>query len=151
MSAHPSDAPGVSLAGSTGIRWRILGLIFLASFVAYLLRTNMSVAGERMMGELGLTQVQLGVVLAAFAWGYAAFQFPGGVWGERIGARRAIFLAAIAWGACNLAIGLVPGAGKAPLAITMGILIVLRALMGVTQAPFYPVTGGALTCNWFPV
>ncbi len=23
--------------------------------------------------------------------------------------------------------------------------------MGMTQAPFYPVTGGALTCNWFPV
>ena len=152
MSSYTTDVPGVArLAGSTGIRWRILGLIFLASFVAYLLRTNMSVAGERMMADLGLTQVQLGVVLAAFAWGYAAFQFPGGVWGERIGARRAIFLAALAWGACNLAIGLVPGAGKAPIAVTMGILIVLRALMGVTQAPFYPVTGGALTCNWFPV
>jgi MFS transporter, ACS family, glucarate transporter len=136
---------------STGIRWRILGLIFLASFVAYLLRTNMSVAGERMMAELGMTQVQIGVVLAAFAWGYAAFQFPGGAWGERVGARRAIFVIAIAWGVCNLAIGLVPAAGETPLVLTIGILVVLRALMGVAQAPYYPVTGGALTCNWFPV
>ena len=23
--------------------------------------------------------------------------------------------------------------------------------MGAAQAPFFPVTGGALTCNWFPV
>ena len=67
--------------------------------MAYLLRTNMSVAGERMMGDLGLTQVQLGVVLAAFAWSYAAFQFPGGVWGERIGGRRAIAILAARSGA----------------------------------------------------
>jgi len=73
-------------AGPTGIRWRILALVFASSFVAYLLRTNMSVAGERMIGDLGLTQVQLGLVLAAFAWGNAAFQFPGGLWGERVGA-----------------------------------------------------------------
>jgi len=84
-------------AGRTGVRWRILALIFAASFVAYLLRTNMSVAGERMIGDLGLTQVQLGAVLAAFAWGYAAGQFPSGVWGGRVGARRALTLAALAW------------------------------------------------------
>jgi ACS family glucarate transporter-like MFS transporter len=152
MRANPTNVPGVSRpSGSTGIRWRILGLIFLASFVAYLLRTNMSVAGERMMVELGLTQVQLGIVLAAFAWGYAAFQFPGGVWGERVGSRKAICVIAIAWGVCNLAMGLVPGAGQAPLFVTIAVLVVLRALMGIAQAPFYPVTGGALTCNWFPV
>ena len=82
-------------ARPTNVRWRILALIFAASFVAYLLRTNMSVAGERMMGDLGLTQVQLGAVLAAFAWGYAAAQFPSGVWGSRVGARRAMALAAL--------------------------------------------------------
>ena len=136
---------------STGVRWRILAMIFAASFVAYLLRTNMSVAGERMMVELGLTQVQLGVILAAFAWGYAAFQFPGGVWGDRIGARRAIALLAVGWGVCNLAVGLVPGPDRVPLVVTIGALVVLRALMGATQAPYYPVTGGGLTCNWFPV
>lgn len=136
---------------STGIRWRILGLVFLASFIAYLLRTNMSVAGERMMVEIGLTQVQLGVVLAAFAWGYAAFQFPGGVWGERVGARRAMTVAAAAWGACNLAIGLVPGSAVAPVWVTLGILVILRALMGAVQAPLYPITGAAMTHDWFPV
>jgi MFS transporter, ACS family, glucarate transporter len=119
--------------------------------VAYLLRTNMSVAGERMMGDLGLTQVQLGVILAAFAWSYAAFQFPGGVWGGRVGARRALTFAALAWGASNLLVGLVPGRGIASPAVLMGVLIVLRALMGAAQAPLYPVTGGAMTCDWFPI
>jgi MFS transporter, ACS family, glucarate transporter len=138
-------------AGPTGIRWRMLALVFVSSFVAYLLRTNMSVAGERMMGDLGLTQVQLGMVLAAFAWSYAAFQFPGGVWNERIGARRALTIIAVLWGASNLLIGLVPGRELASPAVLLTALIALRALMGAAQAPLFPVTGGAMTCDWFPV
>jgi ACS family glucarate transporter-like MFS transporter len=119
--------------------------------VAYLLRTNMSVAGERMMGDLGITQVQFGVVLAAFAWSYAAFQFPGGVWAERLGGRRAVTILALSWGVCNLLIGLVPGRDLASPALTMIALVALRAVMGAAQAPLFPITGGAMTCNWFPV
>jgi len=51
----------------------------MASFVAYLLRINMSIAGENMMADLGLSKIQLGMILSAFAWGYAIFQFPGGI------------------------------------------------------------------------
>lgn len=138
-------------ARATGIRWRIIGLVCLSAFVAYLLRTNMSVAGEPMMADLGLTQMQLGVVLAAFAWGYAAFQFPGGVWAERVGSRRAIMILALCWGALNLLTALVPGRAQGSVAVSLLALVALRALMGATQAPFFPATGGALTCSWFPV
>ena len=138
-------------AGPTGIRWRILALVFASSFVAYLLRTNMSVAGERMIGDLGLTQVQLGLVLAAFAWGNAAFQFPGGLWGERVGGRRALTIIALLWGGCNLFVALVPGRDLVSPPVILILLIALRALMGAAQAPLFPVTGGAMTYNWFPV
>ena len=112
----------------------------------------MSVAGERMMGDLGLTQVQLGAVLAAFAWGYAAAQFPSGVWGGRVGARRAMALAALSWAVLNLLVGLVPGRGGGiGRSRSWLLLIALRFLMGVAQAPLYPVTGGTMTCDWFPV
>ena len=77
---------------TTSVRWRILGLLFCAGFVAYVLRTNMSIAGQRLMTDLGLSQMQLGLVLAAFAWGYAIFQLHGGVLGDRMGARRAMTL-----------------------------------------------------------
>jgi ACS family glucarate transporter-like MFS transporter len=151
-----SEARAVSAALAPGgrptaVRWRILGLICLAAFVAYLLRTNMSIAGEPMMRELGLTPMQLGVVLAAFAWAYAAFQFPGGAWAERVGSRRAIALLALLWGAFNVLTALVPTRGAATVASSLLLLIVLRALMGAAQAPYFPATGGALTCNWFPV
>ncbi len=72
------------------VRWVILALLFMASFVAYVLRTNMSIAGENIMDDLGLSKIQLGMVFSAFAWGYAIFQFPGGVFGDRVGSRRAL-------------------------------------------------------------
>ena len=132
----------------THIRWRIVALLVVASFVAYLLRTNMSVAGERMMADLGLNKVQLGFVLAAFAWGYALFQFPGGVYGERLGGRRALAMMAVVWGVLNGLVGLLPSA--APTVGLLGALILLRFLMGAAQAPLFPVTGGGLVYHWFP-
>ena len=132
----------------TRVRWRIIALLVVASFVAYLLRTNMSIAGERVMADLGLTRIQLGFVLAAFAWGYALFQFPGGVYGERTGGRRALTWMAVAWGVLNLLVGLLPAVGSAvPL---LGVLVALRFLMGATQAPLFPVTGGGVVYHWFP-
>ncbi|MEO8030897.1 MAG: MFS transporter [Gemmatimonadota bacterium] len=137
--------------GRSGVRWVILTLLFVASFVAYVLRTNMSIAGDQMSADLGLSRLQLGIVLAAFAWGYAIFQFPGGVVGDRIGGRKALTWIAIGWGALNLLIGFVPsGAGSGPMAALIS-LVVLRFMMGAVQAPLYPVTGGGTTCAWFPV
>ena len=135
----------------TSVHWRILALLFVSSFVAYVLRTNMSIAGERMMGELGLSPVQLGMVLAAFAWGYGIFQFPGGVLGQVWGARKALFLIAVAWGVLNLLVGFVPGPGVVGPTGLLASLIVLRFLMGAAQAPLYPVMGGGAICAWFPV
>jgi ACS family glucarate transporter-like MFS transporter len=135
----------------TSIRWRVCVLIGLASFTAYLLRTNMSVAGAPMAEDLGLTQVQLGVVLAGFAWAYALFQFPGGVLGDVLGARRAVALLAVTWGLGNLLVAAVPARGAASTTTLLLALVGARVLMGIAQAPFFPITGGAATCNWFPV
>jgi ACS family glucarate transporter-like MFS transporter len=126
-------------------------LLFLASFVAYVLRTNMSIAGESMSAELGLSRLQLGVVLAAFAWGYAIFQFPGGVLGDRLGGRKALTWMAIVWAVLNLLVGFVPSAAATSPLVALVSLAALRFLMGAAQAPLYPVTGGGTTCAWFPV
>ena len=130
----------------TWVRWRLVSLLVVASFVAYLLRTNMSVAGESMMTDLGLTKVQLGQVLAAFAWGYGLFQIPGGIFGDKAGGRRALTLMALAWCLLNLLVGLMPPTGVGQILL---MLIALRFLMGAAQAAFFPVYGG-LVFHWFP-
>lgn len=133
------------------MRWVILALLFAASFVAYVLRTNMSIAGEKMMADLGLSKIQLGLVLSAFAWGYALFQFPGGIFGDRMGPRRALTIIAVLWGILTLLTGLVPGRALASTAIILAALIGLRFVMGAVQAPLFPVGCGGAIGNWFPV
>lgn len=136
-------------AGRSAVRWRVFTMLCVASFVAFVLRTNMSIAQERMTTDLGLTKVQLGWVMAAFAWGYALFQLPGGIWGDRLGARGSLTVIVTAWGVLNLLIGLAPGPEHAPPWVVLGVLMLLRALMGAAQAPLCPVGSGALTL-WFP-
>jgi len=115
------------------------------------LRTNVSVIGESMMTDLGLNEVQLGMVFSAFAAGYAIFQFPGGVFGEKTGARFALTVAAIAWGALTLLTALIPGTDTISIGGVLAMLIVVRFLVGATHAPVFPIACGGVISRWFPV
>lgn len=42
---------------ATSIRWRVLGILVFASFVSYLLRSNVSIAAPAMIADLGLTEI----------------------------------------------------------------------------------------------
>lgn len=146
MSAIPTERPASSV-----VRWKILAILFVGSFVGYVLRSNLSIAGEAMMDDLGLTAVQLGMVLSAFAWAYGIFQFPGGVFGDRMGPRKALTIITVAWGVITVATGLVPGTaaiGATGVILTLG---ALRFLMGMAQAPLFPVNCGGSLRVWFPV
>ncbi len=134
----------------TQVRWRVLAVLVVMSFVGYFLRANMSVAGDSMMRDLGLSQVQLGMILGAFAWGYALFQIPGGVFGDVVGGRRALAWIVVLWGVVNLLTGLLPGPEIISLTTLLVALAALRFLMGVTQAPLFPVMGGRVIGDWFP-
>jgi MFS transporter, ACS family, glucarate transporter len=140
-----------SASRDTRVRWRILLLIVAVSFVAYVLRTNLSIVGPTMIRELGLSEVQLGLVLSAFALGYTLFQFPGGVFGDLAGPRLAVTLILAATGVLTLATGLMPGLSVAGGAVIVAALVAVRFLVGVVQAPVFPVMTGGMVSNWFPV
>ena len=91
-----------------------------------------------------------GMVLAAFSWGYAIFQIPGGLFGDIVGPRRCLTWIAIGTGIITLVTGLVPGPGPGGLGLVLASFIGLRFLLGVVQAPVFPVYAGAVR-NWFPV
>ncbi|HEX2138545.1 MAG TPA: MFS transporter [Woeseiaceae bacterium] len=135
--------------GATGVRWRVLALLVLASFVSYVLRSDMSIAGPAIVDDLGLTEQQLGYVLAAFTAGYTIFQFPGGVFGIKLGTRRAMTVIMVLWG---LLIMLTAAAGSigASAATVVAALIGVRFLVGAAHAPIYPLTGAVIE-RWFPI
>ena len=133
-----------------GYRWVVLGAIILASFIAYVLRTNVNIVGESMMHDLGMNEYQLGLVFSAFAAGYALFQFPGGMIGDRFGPRKTITVLAVIWTLLTVATALVPGSDIWPIGYTVATLILCRFLVGVANGPFFPVTIGGTVERWFP-
>ena len=134
-----------------GIRWIVLSIIVFASFIAYVLRTNLNIVSETMMHDLGMNEVQLGMVFSAFAAGYAIFQFPGGIFGDRFGSRFTITAIAIAWALLALATAVIPGTDVLSVGAIVAALIVIRFLVGAVHAPFFPVTIGGTIASWFPV
>lgn len=148
MTRSPFNA-AANASRPTRVRWRLLGAMVFVSFVSYLLRGNLSIAGPSMVADLGLTEVQWGWVMAVFPLGYALFQFPGGCWGDRRGPRVTLTLIAIAWGALIAITSLVPGPGVAPAAVAIGVLLTVQFLVGMAHAPVFPVLVGAIE-RWFP-
>jgi ACS family glucarate transporter-like MFS transporter len=132
------------------VRFRILGVLFALSFVNYLLRNNLSVALPSIREEFRFSTTELGWILGSFNVAYTVFQIPGGMFGDAYGPRRALAVAAVAWGLLTAATAFVPGLMVASATGALIGLMATRALMGVANAPMFPVAAGAFA-NWFPV
>ena len=137
-------------ARPTFVRWRILVLLGALSFTSYLLRGNLSIAAPSMMADLHLSEIQWGWVMSAFPLGYALFQFPGGVWGGRIGPRKGLMLIAVAWGILVALTSAIPAGHLASIVLVMASLMTLQFLVGVAHAPVFPVVAASIE-RWFPV
>ena len=139
---------GVALR-PTNVRWRILGILMFVSFVSYLLRGNLSIAGPAMVEDLQLTEIQWGWIMAAFPLGYALFQFPGGCWGDRRGPRFTMAAITITWGVLIAITSLTPARDVAPVYVVIGFLLTIQFLVGAGHAPVFPIMVSAIE-RWFP-
>lgn len=122
-------------------RWTRIGALLLVSYlVAYIDRTNMSVAAPSMSEELGLDAAQMGVLLSAFFWGYVVSLAFAGLVVAKIGAKRAIVGALIVFGLASAATGLTHDFTQ---------LIIVRVILGLGEGLVFP----AITIffvRWFP-
>ncbi len=134
-----------------GVRWVVLTIFVFSCSIAYVLRSSISIVGETMMHDLDMTEVQLGMVFSAFAAGYAIFQFPGGIFGDRFGARFTITAIAIGWGVLAIVTALIPGTDVLSVGTIVIAMMVTRFLVGVFQAPLFPVGIGGTIASWFPM
>jgi sugar phosphate permease len=103
---------------------RVLLLIWLMMAVAYLDRTNITMAGPTVMAALHLSKTQFGFVLAAFTFGYALMQIPGGGLADRVGSRPLLITALLVWSVFTALTGL---------ATSLVSLIAVRVLFGVGE------------------
>jgi ACS family glucarate transporter-like MFS transporter len=129
------------------IRWRIFSMLFGFGFLAYLQQKSITVTAAPMMPELGLSQFQISFIEWAFVLGYGLFQLPGGIFGQRQGARRTFIIIGIGAFLATVATPLAPyWLTGAPL---FGVLLLLQLMLGCSQAAIFPVSAGVFEV-WFP-
>jgi ACS family glucarate transporter-like MFS transporter len=128
------------------IRYLLVGWLLVLSAVAYLDRTNISVAGIQIVREFGISNTQLGWLQSAFLIGYAGFQIPAGMLARRLGPRLVLMAGGIWWGVFTVLTAVVsPHAGHALL-----LLILVRFGLGAGESTMYPATSTFVE-RWFPV
>ncbi len=119
----------------------ILGVMCLMYFIAYIDRVNMSVAAPMIKEEMGLSNLQLGLVFSAFAYPYAAMQIMGGWLADRFGPHKVLVVLSLIWGAATLLTGFVG---------SLVALLILRLALGLGEGGAFPTATRAFT-YWIPV
>ena len=129
------------------IRWRIFGFLFVFGLIAYLQQKSLTVTAEQMMPQLGLSQLQIGWLEQAFVLGYGFFQLPGGIFGQRYGARRTLVVIGLLAFAAMISTALAPdwASGESLFVV----LLAAQLALGIGQAAIFPVSAGVFEA-WFP-
>lgn len=127
------------------VRIGLIFLLFVISAIAFLDRTNISIAGLQMQKAYGIDKQQLGFVFSAFLVGYAVFQVPAGWLAVRFGPRAVLTCALVWWGVCTAATALVPPQA----AHALWLLVAVRFALGLGESVMYPA-GNQFLSRWVP-
>lgn len=122
------------------ISWRLLPLIVVIYFVAYIDRTNVGFAASSMNRDLGFTPYVYGWGAGIFFLGYFLFEVPSNVILHHVGARVWIARIMVTWGIVSGLMMFITGPAS---------FLTVRFLLGVAEAGFFP---GVLLyfTYWFP-
>ena len=122
-------------------RWRhIIPVAFVMYTIAFVDRTNISLALPAMSRDLHMDATQAGNAAGIFFWGYMALQIPGGYLAEHWSAKRFISILLVLWGVAAIVCGLVRNWEE---------FWMMRLVLGVAEGGVWPATL-VLLAHWFP-
>ncbi|MDQ7094378.1 MFS transporter [Desulfosporosinus sp. PR] len=124
----------------TSVRWYIFIAVLVLATINYVDRAVLSVAMPQIQKDLHLNAAITGVILSSFFWGYAAMQIPAGFLLDKYRTEKVVLGSAIGWGLAQTLTGF---------ASSSGVLMALRALLGVTESPVM-TAGAKLQGKWLP-
>lgn len=124
-----------------GLRWWIVGLIFLATLINYIDRLTISVLAPVITRDLGLTNTEFGGIITWFLLAYTISQGLSGKLYDRVGTKRGFICSITLWSIAAMAHAFARGLAS---------LSVLRFVLGLGEAGNWP--GAAKTvAEWFPI
>src|SRR6266702_6977327 len=119
---------------------RLVPLLMILYFVAYVDRINLGFAGLTMNKDLGLSPQVFGLGAAFFFVGYLILQVPGNLLIHKMGARRLTALMAFTWGVFAVGMAFVWNANS---------FYSARFLLGAAESAFAPGMIFYISL-WFP-
>jgi len=128
------------------VRYFLAFWLFILSGVAFLDRTNLSIAGLQISTEYGLGNQRLGWIFSAFLIGYAGFQIPAGWLAARFGPRRVLTLGVLSWGVATILTALLPTGFSYAVALLIGV----RFVLGAGESVIYPAAN-QFVARWVPL
>lgn len=128
------------------VRYFLAIWLFVLSGVAFLDRTNISIAGLQISNEYGLGNQRLGWIFSAFLIGYAGFQVPAGWLSARFGPRRVLTFGVMSWGVATILTALLPSNIPYVVVLLMGI----RFILGAGESVIYPAAN-QFVARWVPL
>jgi MFS transporter, ACS family, hexuronate transporter len=124
-----------------GLRWVMVGLIFLATVINYIDRQTMAVLKTSISDDLGLTNPQYAAIQNAFLIAYAASQMLSGRLYDAVGTRIGFTISIVVWSLAAIAHAT---------ARRMASLVVCRFVLGLGEAGNWPGAAKSIA-EWFPV
>ncbi|MEO5923417.1 MAG: MFS transporter [Bryobacteraceae bacterium] len=120
----------------TRARHVVLWMTVAVYMLTYMDRVVLSAATTDMRKELGFDLVTMGYIAAAFQLSYALFQVPGGMLGDKLGARKALAMIVIWWSAFT---------SLTAMAWSASVMIAVRFLFGIGEAGAFPIATRSLS------
>ncbi|HSB27457.1 MAG TPA: MFS transporter [Pyrinomonadaceae bacterium] len=134
-------APEANTFKLPGLRWWIVGLVFLATLINYIDRLTISVLAPVITRDLGLTNTEFGGIVTWFLLAYTISQGLSGKLYDRIGTRLGFVVSITIWSVAAIAHAFARG---------LGTLSLFRFVLGFGEAGNWP--GAAKTvAEWFPI
>jgi MFS family permease len=122
-------------------RWsHVITVAFVMYTIAYIDRTNISIALSSISRGLHLSPAQAGNASGIFFWGYLVLQIPGGYLAQRWSAKKFVSVLLVVWGLCSVLTGFVRNGHQ---------FLLMRFLLGVAEGGVWPATL-VLLAHWFP-
>jgi len=140
MATAPPASSDLATTTYATVAKRLLPLLGVCYFLSYLDRTNVAVAALTMNADLGISAAAFGLGAGLFFIGYFVFEVPSNLILYKVGARIWIARIMITWGIV---------AGAQALAVGETSFYVIRILLGIAEAGFFPGMILYLTF-WFP-
>lgn len=124
-----------------GLRWYIVGLVFLATLINYIDRLTVSVLAPVITRELNLSNTAFAGVATWFLLAYTISQTLSGKLYDRIGTRLGFVVSITIWSVAAMAHAFARGVGS---------LSLFRFVLGLGEAGNWPGAAKAIA-EWFPI